>query len=145
MISGDHILNLARLWHNDPHGEPYWRTATGRAYYGAYHLAKAFLHDFLAIAYSENTHQYVYDALDHTGQSDAQHAASLLKTLHLERKGADYRLDKAAHSTAANARHNLLLAEEIKAALRTARGVDATEKSAMEKSVRAWLKWRYGV
>ncbi len=145
MISGDHFLHLARTWHNSDLGEPVWRTSTSRAYYGIYHLSRAFIHDFLGIQYrgpNGRGHEYVREILGKTGNDDAKEAASLLASLHEDRKGSDYDIDKPRCATQKKAEHSYLLAEKIKSHLRDARRADS---DAMTEAVKKWLKQRYGV
>jgi uncharacterized protein (UPF0332 family) len=98
-VTGDDLIQLAsRLAANPGLGdaEARYRSAASRAYYGAFHLARAFLADLGARLLKNATgHAELYRVLLSSGQSDAQNAARLLSDLRRNRNAADYDLDSA--------------------------------------------------
>ncbi len=103
MITGHDFIALSSRWaalSSATDGEPVWRTAIGRAYYGAFHVAMGVLLDKLQITLptardKKNTHAFVQQALNNSGNADAIKAGGLLGDLHEYRKNADYDLKTA--------------------------------------------------
>lgn len=75
---------------------PSLRSSSSRAYYGAFHVAKQFLHS-LDAAFScrsgGNDHQFVQQHLMYCEVPDVADLGRLLSNLHESRKDADYRLE----------------------------------------------------
>jgi uncharacterized protein (UPF0332 family) len=71
--------------------EAEWRSATSRAYYAAFHVARELL---LALGFrvpqADRAHGYLWLRLSNAGVADVQKAGSLLNDLRRERNRADY-------------------------------------------------------
>ena len=94
------------------------RSAVSRAYYGAFHMAEAFLAEIdRPVPRNANAHVLVARTLQRSGQPDAIRAGSLLGDLHSDRIKADYRLDDLRVETTAFARLSVETAHEIQVAL----------------------------
>lgn len=95
------------------------RTATSRAYYGAFHTARALLRELGYIAPTlANVHVFVQHYLIGSGQSDAQRAGRFLGELHSDRIKADYRIDLLAVEDPRFAQASVELAHRCLSALR---------------------------
>ena len=124
-MTGDDFINLAGKLATST-DEASLRSAVNRAYYGAFHLALAFLEDIeRAVPRNANAHVQVARKLQSAGQADAYLAGSLLGDLHTERIKADYRLDHKQIGTSAFARICVETASEIQAALTRCRAEPA--------------------
>lgn len=96
------------------------RSATSRAYYGAYHLALAFLDELgCALARNGHSHNSVPQLLKSADRTPARRVADLLGDLHSARIKADYRLDNPGVETLAFAQLHVEMAHTIKAHLDT--------------------------
>jgi uncharacterized protein (UPF0332 family) len=71
--------------------EAEWRTAASRAYYAAFHGARALLTDLgFTVPRAEAAHQYVYRRLNNCGEPTIQKSAADLDGLRSIRNRADY-------------------------------------------------------
>ena len=71
--------------------EPYWRSATSRAYYAAFHVAKDALAQVGAKAVkNDKSHAFVIQRLNNCGCTEFSKAASKLDRLRTSRNDADY-------------------------------------------------------
>ena len=118
MITGHDFITLADRWSKTPEpqgDESLWRTAIGRAYYGAFNLAFQWLMDDIGIFFprGNNKHQWVQIVLKQSGNSDAIRASGLLGDLHDYRKNADYVLKISDHGKQSLAQASLGLANTI--------------------------------
>jgi hypothetical protein len=94
------------------------RTAIGRAYYGAFHLAKSFLAEVgTQPPRNSNAHVFIQHRLAGCSHGTARMIASLLGDLHEDRLHADYDLDNRRVETVACARACVERALRIQAAL----------------------------
>lgn len=83
------------------------RSAVGRAYYGAFHVARRFLCDCgLRFSskdlYAAEIHQKIQYCLSESGNADAVIARDGLKTLRSQRNEADYDLDTTTFRSPGN-------------------------------------------
>lgn len=119
MIDGQAFIQLAgKLAATAAADEATGRSAVSRAYYGAFHLALAFLRE-LAISVPANAyaHAAVQRYLIASGQSDVQQAGMSLASLHSDRIRADYRLDDPRFEDVRFAKLKVALAHEVRSAL----------------------------
>lgn len=73
--------------------EAYWRSATSRAYYAAYHVAKEALERAgIRIPDNPNSHERVFRCLNNSHDAQLQDIANDLGLLRRDRIGADYAL-----------------------------------------------------
>lgn len=92
MITGELFLEYAKkLAARGPATEAEQRTAISRAYYGAYHVARAFLKQ---LGVDRADHQVVKNCLCCCGNSQAEFAGDRLSDLGTARRRADYEIDK---------------------------------------------------
>lgn len=97
-MTGDDFLQVAAelfapmLAGKRPVNEAWCRTAIGRAYYGAFHLAKAYL-DQLGVR--TGTHGKLPELLAVSGHADSILAGRYLSELYEARRKADYDLTQA--------------------------------------------------
>jgi uncharacterized protein (UPF0332 family) len=96
--------------------EAEWRSASSRAYYAAFHVARVLL---LGLGYcvpqADRAHGYLWLRLSNSGHADAIAAGRRLGDLRRERNRADY--DDRPIITQAVAGQSVLFAEEIIRAL----------------------------
>jgi uncharacterized protein (UPF0332 family) len=94
MDGNDFIALAGKLAAAPTADEAACRTAISRAYYGAFHVARALLVDFgFAPVGNANVHGFVQHYLNGSGHPEACRAAFLLSHLQSARNRADYRLD----------------------------------------------------
>ena len=124
-MTGDDFINLGGKLATSA-DEASLRSAVSRAYYGAFHLASAFLEE-IERPVPRNTHAHVQVArkLQGFGQPEAYRAGSLLGDLHTERIKADYRLDDKRVGTSAFSKTCVETAHEIRSALTACRAEPA--------------------
>ncbi len=144
MITGHDFIRLSNRWSalQPPNGdEAVWRTAIGRAYYGAFHIGSAFLTSlgiqFPKSADQRSIHSFVRMALSHSADSDIQRAASLLADLHEYRKDADYDLSAAQHGDQKTAQQCHHTANDI---LSLIRNCDASKHAVIKANIEAWQR-----
>lgn len=90
------------------------RTAIGRAYYGAFHLAASLLKDIgIEAPKNANTHAFVRHRLSNSAHEDAELIGSLLYDLYADRIAADYDLNDEVVETIENARSSVERATRI--------------------------------
>ncbi|MBX9788753.1 MAG: hypothetical protein K2Y37_07535 [Pirellulales bacterium] len=90
------------------------RSAVSRAYYGAFHVARAVLIDLASESCgSGKAHNLVPLYLGSANHPDASVAANLLSDLHANRIKADYSLDLARAESQPFATHGVETAHEI--------------------------------
>ena len=120
-MTGDEFINLAGKLATSA-DEAAHRSAVSRAYYGAFHLASAYLDEIeRSVPRNSNAHVQIARKLQSAGQADAIRAGSLLGDLHSDRIKADYRLDDVRAGTSAFARICVETAHEIRSALSACR------------------------
>lgn len=113
------FLSLAARLAADP-TEADWRTAVSRAYYAAFHVARALLAGLnFTVPRADRAHQYLVFRLSNCGESAAEHAGRDLETLRRLRNRADY--DDAPSVTQPQAAAAVRLAEGIIQVLDAAR------------------------
>jgi uncharacterized protein (UPF0332 family) len=96
--------------------EPEWRTATSRAYYAAFHVARnLFVALRFVVPHEEKAHVYLYHRLNNCGEAAVQGTANKLNNLRRRRNQADY--DCHLSLTQAEANQMVQAAEEIIQAL----------------------------
>jgi uncharacterized protein (UPF0332 family) len=96
--------------------EAEWRSASSRAYYAAFHVARRLLLDLsFRVPRADKAHSYLWLRLSNAGHADVITAGGRLGGLRQERNRADY--DDYRPVTQATATSNVLLAEEIIQAL----------------------------
>lgn len=75
------------------HAEPEWRTATGRAYYAVFHVARQLLEDLgFRTPRADRAHAYLWMRLNNCGDAGVENAAADLQTMRRHRNHADYDL-----------------------------------------------------
>jgi len=117
-MTGDDFITMAgkmAATYSDPAS---CRTSIGRAYYGAFHLAKSFLAG-LGIAWprNANTHVFIQHRMAISGHETASKIAILLGDLHGDRLDADYQLQNQRIETVRCARASVERATRIQTAL----------------------------
>jgi uncharacterized protein (UPF0332 family) len=112
-MTGDDFLELAaKLKEMAAPNEATHRTAISRAYYGAYHLARAFLAE-LGVRVGKD-HGDVWNRLGKSGVVDAKKAATMLAVLHENRVVADYQLESTKPRNAAFVEDNIERARAVR-------------------------------
>ena len=90
MIGARDLLTLARRLANGT-AETEWRTAVGRAYFAAFHVARQLLEDLgFNVPPDESAHRYLSLRLSNCGNPQVMQAGSDLERLRRERNFADY-------------------------------------------------------
>jgi uncharacterized protein (UPF0332 family) len=108
----------ARLAAGPAEGE--WRSAAGRGYYAAFHIARSLLSDLgFTVPRADRAHQYLAFRLSNSGASAVSQAGRDLETLRRLRNRADY--DASPAFTQAEAAASVRLAEHIIQVLDSAR------------------------
>lgn len=102
------------------------RTAVGRAYFGAFHVARRFLtdcglHFSRKEMYGAEIHTKVRYCLGRSGSIDGLNAGSNLLILRKQRNAADYDLDAKSFDTPTAVLRMVLLAPEIVDAMQRCR------------------------
>jgi uncharacterized protein (UPF0332 family) len=107
-MTGDQFIAVAgkiAATYSDPAS---CRTAIGRAYYGAFHLATVFLKGIGVVPpKNANTHTFVRHRFSNCSHEEAEIIGSLLYDLYADRLAADYDLDDQAVETIESARSRL--------------------------------------
>lgn len=132
MTENDFISPAGRLATSND--EATLRTAVSRSYYGAFHLAIAFLAD-LGCPVSTNDHAEPVRRLSSSGNEHARKAARMLSDLQNARILADYRLVDRRSSMPDYARYHVELAHRVRNELEKCVGeeVRAAMKAAIEE------------
>ncbi len=82
--------------------EAEWRSAVSRAYYAAFHVARALLlHCGFAVPRGEQAHAYLWRRLSNASQAEVVAAGGNLLDLRRERNWADYDLERPFHQPTA--------------------------------------------
>jgi uncharacterized protein (UPF0332 family) len=120
-MDGHDFIKLAGKLAAKPNAdEATYRTSVSRAYYGAFHLAKALLEDLgFTPPTNVNVHGFVRHYLHGSGNADACRAASHLGDLQAARNKADYQLSNPDVGSHAYAVIVVEKAHDIKSALAT--------------------------
>lgn len=115
MDGNDFIEFAGKLAASKTCGPAGYRSATSRAYYGAFHLARSFLHQsgFYSVK-GGNEHQWVHRHFLNCQFNEAREAGRLLENLHESRKEADYDLARSYADDAKNARACVDRADRIR-------------------------------
>lgn len=115
MIEGRQFAVCAGRFAAFSSGEPEWRSAVSRAYYGAFHHARDFLTATLMLRVPRNAaaHQKIIIALNYPEKRELKRASSSLGTLGGWRKGADYDIEKDPPGEQRRARDAVDLADQI--------------------------------
>jgi uncharacterized protein (UPF0332 family) len=94
-MTGHDFLPLARsLARGSTEAE--WRTATSRAYYAVFHIARDLLAGLrFAVPQADRAHEYLYRRLNNCGNAAVEAAAKRLHELRRRRNEADYDLHRA--------------------------------------------------
>jgi uncharacterized protein (UPF0332 family) len=115
-MTGDDFLALAdQLQGSAAPTEAAYRTAVSRAYYGAHHLARAFLTD-LEIKLDRG-HGETWSLLGSSGVTEGKRAATMLAMLHENRVVADYKLESDKPRNRAFVKDNLERAKLVRSLL----------------------------
>jgi len=86
------FLNVAEEWVTGL-SEAEWRSAVSRAYYGAFHVARALLRACgFEVPQADRSHAYLWLRLNNCGHPDLQNAGEALNDLRGRRNEADYEL-----------------------------------------------------
>lgn len=119
MFTGDGFIQLSgKLVVLAGGDEASFRTAVSRAYYGAFHLARAYLDELgFPVPKNLNAHGYLQQQFLNSGHSEAKTAGQVLRTLHRNRIVADYRAEDERLTTPDFARRNVELAHEFQSLL----------------------------
>src|SRR5487761_1121355 len=97
---GDFIDLAAKMALATNANTPSYRTAVSRAYYGAFHLARAMLAEMgYRCRVRDNEHLFVQRHFANCRQHEAREVGGLLANLHESRKEADYDFDKPRTET----------------------------------------------
>jgi hypothetical protein len=125
-------------------GQAECRTAISRAYYAVLHLALEIL-DFLEIAVTDSgqCHVVVQYALNNSGDSTLVAIGSQLRTLHNERKYADYKMLNSRPESLTYADALVRLADQTSAQLAQRRRdlhADAAKMSEVRAAILDWAK-----
>jgi len=121
MITGRDLIALAgNLAVNPASGSPEarFRSAISRAYYGAFHIAAAFLADCeKGVPENSTGHELAYRRLFNTQIPAVVEAARNLNDLRRERIQADYKLRYAGLDSQQNAKDKVQMAELVRTRL----------------------------
>ena len=139
-MTGHKFINLAvRLASAKSPDEATLRTAVSRAYYGALHIAKAYL---LELGFPTTGHgepwQYLYEG----GNKHLSVAAALLSDLQSARVKADYAMQSTAAPTLATVRLQIEAAVRIRDSLGLC--ADEDTQAAIRKQIEMYLSRRKG-
>jgi hypothetical protein len=70
-----------------------WRTAAGRAYYAAFHVARSFMQDLgFTVPRGDRAHAHLWLRLSNAGDAQVERAGADLNVLRRDRNHADYDL-----------------------------------------------------
>lgn len=96
--------------------EAEWRSASSRAYYATFHVARLLLLDLgFRVPQADRAHGYLWLRLSNAGHADTMKVGSRLRNLRQQRNWADY--DDRRTITQTEAIYNVQEAEEIIQAL----------------------------
>jgi uncharacterized protein (UPF0332 family) len=114
-MNAEEFIEAASAWASRSTRSAELRSATSRAYYGAYHLAV----QFVQVQYgwrcrSDNQHQWIQRHFTNCVHADARFVGRLLSHLHEQRKLADYVLQQTSVEQPAAARASVERAEEVR-------------------------------
>jgi len=115
MTGDDFLLFASQLLAAGNASEAACRTAISRAYYGAFHLARAFLSD-LGVRLGKD-HGEIWRRLGSSGIVPAKQAATMLAVLHENRTVDDYDLNSPKPKNEAFASDNVKRAMDVRALL----------------------------
>jgi uncharacterized protein (UPF0332 family) len=115
MIPSDFIALAKRLATAADSGPPEHRSATSRAYYGAFLSARALLETELSISCKSggSEHQYVQRLLLNSQVAPGIELGTMLQTLQFQRKVSDYDMDVLSCENSEAAGMNVDRAERI--------------------------------
>lgn len=115
MVTGEDLIRFAgKLCVFAGADEVSFRAAVSRAYYGAFHVARAFIEDIgFVIPRNANAHAYLRLHLENCGHPDVGPAGTLLGSLLKNRLQADYDLEEQRFEAADFARLNVEMAHDI--------------------------------
>jgi uncharacterized protein (UPF0332 family) len=103
------FLELAAEWATGS-SEAEWRSAMSRAYYAAFHVARALLESAgFAVPSGGQAHGYLNLRLQNAGNVEVQRAGALLVTLRSLRNRADYDLNSPFEQTLAITRVQVVM------------------------------------
>lgn len=110
----DYLTLADALAHGTSEAE--WRSASSRAYYAAFHVARLLLLNLrFRVPHAERAHGYLWLRLSNAGEVETATAGRLLGGLRQERNRADY--DERRTITQATAIQNVRTAEDVIRAL----------------------------
>jgi uncharacterized protein (UPF0332 family) len=85
----DYLPLAITLWDGSTEAE--WRSASSRAYYAAFHVARQFLLGLgFTVPRADRAHAYIWMRLSNAGHLDVERAGTRLNHLRGERNAADY-------------------------------------------------------
>lgn len=134
----DFIAFSGKLAAMPSYGQAGARTATSRAYYGAFHLAVSVLEGVGCLRPgSKPNHVLVPRFLGASSSEDAAMASRLLDSLYEDRRRADYDLGDAVAETQRFAQLNVEMARKIEASLQALKGAcsDPTIRQELQHGV----------
>ena len=114
MQGDDFIIFAGKLSVQGSIGPAGYRSATSRAYYGAYHLLLEYLGSLGHYCNTDNSHRWVKQCLGNCSITEGIELGQRIGNLHTNRKDADYDLDEASAETQANAQACVLRADAIR-------------------------------
>jgi hypothetical protein len=130
MNPGEFITLAGGLVSRGPAGA---RSATSRAYYGAYHLAASLLDDFqCSCPRVGRNHDLLPKLLASASHGDAKRAAGLLDDLHGERVRADYHMQRTDSEDQNVAKMSVETAAKIQSLLNSFRADCSTPSVAQD-------------
>ncbi|MBM79682.1 MAG: hypothetical protein CMJ78_03690 [Planctomycetaceae bacterium] len=113
-MNPDEYIVLAGRLAASSDGQSSYRSATSRAYYGAFHIARDFLYTLgITIPCTANVHVFVQRCLNCSANRSAELAASLLGDLHAARNRADYQFEDGRAGTQPVAMLSVETAREV--------------------------------
>jgi uncharacterized protein (UPF0332 family) len=118
-MNGGEFIEFAGKLSAVPNSVPaQYRSASSRAYYGCFHLARQFLIELQFLCRrGTNEHQFVQHHFKHCKDPIAKQIGDSLSDLHEYRKQADYELDDLDAQTQNYAQTCILMAHEIRSQL----------------------------
>jgi uncharacterized protein (UPF0332 family) len=107
-MTGTDFLPLANRLAASP-SEAEWRTAIGRTYYAAFHVARHLLEELgFRVPKADRAHAYLSMRLNNCGDAPMQQAAADLHSLRSLRNQADYDLQRPIRQTVALAQTQIV-------------------------------------
>jgi uncharacterized protein (UPF0332 family) len=124
MLASDFIAFAAKLAAQNALGPAAYRTAVGRAYYGAFHAANVFLEERFGFRcrVRDNVHLWVQRHFLNCTFHEAHEIGTILSNLHESRKRADYDLKPSIVDTQVHAQFCVVRATEIQSSLQVCGG-----------------------